>query len=69
MRELNIAIDAVINDKATGGENFKADKEFAKSMRSFVAAGREDDKNELNQKIAKAILGIKDEIRPHLRRS
>jgi hypothetical protein len=69
VRELNIAIDAVINNKATGGENFKADREFAKSMRSIVAAGRDDDKNELNQKIAKAIRGIEDEIRPHLRRS
>lgn len=69
VRELNVAIDAVINDKATGGENFKADKEFAKSMRSIVAAGRDDDKNELNQKIAEAINGIEDEIRPHLRRS
>ena len=69
VRELNVAIDAVINDKATGGENFKADKEFAKSMRSIVAATRDDDKNELNQKIAKAIRGIEDEIRPHLRRS
>lgn len=69
VRELNIAIESVINDKANGGENFKADKEFAKSMRSIVAAGREDDKNEFNQKIAQAIFGIEDEIRPHLRRA
>lgn len=69
VRELNVGIDAVINDKVTGGENFKADKEFAKSMRSIVTAVTDDDKNELNQKIAKAIRGIEDEIRPHLRRS
>jgi hypothetical protein len=69
VRELNVAIDAVINDKATGGENFKTDREFAKSMRSIVGASRDDDKNELNQKIANAIRGIEDEIRPHLRRS
>ena len=69
VREVDVAIDAVINDKAVGGENFKTDKEFAKSMRSIVAAQRDDDKNEMNQKIAKAIRGIEDEIRPHLRRS
>lgn len=68
VRELNVAIDAVINDKAVGGENFKADRDFGKSMRSIVAAARDDDKNELSQKIAKAIHGV-DEIRPHLRRS
>ncbi len=69
VREINVAIDAVINDKAVGGENFKADREFAKSMRSVVAASRDDEKNETNQKIVKAISGIEDEIRPHLRRS
>lgn len=68
VREVNVAIDAVINDKAVGGENFKANKDFAESMRSIVAASRDDQTNEMNQKIAKAIRDIEDEIRPHLRR-
>ena len=69
VRELNVAIDAVINDKAVGGENFKADRDFGKAMRSTVAAAESDDKNELSNKIAAAIASIEDEIRPHLRRS
>jgi hypothetical protein len=69
VREVNAAIDAVISDKVVGGENFKADKEFAKAMRSIVAASRDDEKNEMNQKMAKAISSIEDEVRPHLRQS
>lgn len=68
VRELNAAIDAVIRDKASGGEDFK-DREFGKEMRSTVAASADDEKNVLNQKIGAAIKGIEDEIRPHLRRS
>lgn len=69
IREVNVAIDAVISDKTVGGENFKADKDFAKAMRRIVAASRDDDNNEMNQKLAKAISGIEDEVRPHLRHS
>lgn len=68
VRELNAAIDAVIRDKASGGEDFK-DRAFGKEMRSIVAASDDDDKNVLNQKIGQAINGIEDELRPHLRRS
>lgn len=68
VRELNAAIDAVIRDKASGGEDFK-DRDFGKEMRSITAASADDDKNALNQKIGTAINGIEDELRPHLRRS
>ena len=68
VRELNAAIDAVIRDKASGGEDFK-DREFGKEMRSIVAASADDDKNALNQKIEQAINNIENELRPHLRRS
>ncbi len=69
VQELYGAIDAVINDKAVGGENFESDKDFGKSMRAIVAAAPDDDTNELNLKIADAINGIEKEVRPHLRRS
>lgn len=69
VKELNIAIDAVIRDKANGGEDFKGDREYGKQMRSVVAASRDDEKNELSQRISKAINGIEEQIRPHLRRS
>jgi hypothetical protein len=69
VRELNTAIDASISDKAAGGEHFKSDRDFGKQIRSIVAASRDDDKNEFSQKIMKAVNGIEEQIRPHLRRS
>jgi hypothetical protein len=67
--ELNVAMDAVIADKAEGGENFRADPEFGRRMRATVAASGGDEKNELSQKMSQAITDIEDEVRPHLRRS
>ena len=69
VRELNVAIDAVISDKANGGEDFKADREFGKNIRSTVSASRNDQNNELSKKILSAIGAIEEHIRPHLRRS
>ncbi len=69
VKEVNIAIDAVIRDKASSGEDFKCDREYGKQMRSIVAASRDDAQNELSQRIGKAINGIEEQIRPHLRRS
>ena len=68
VRELNAAIDAVIRDKASGGEDFK-DREYGKEMRSIVAASADDENNSLNQKMGQAINGIEEELRTHLRRS
>ncbi len=69
VRELNIAIDAVISDKANGGEDFKADREFGKNMRSTVSASSYDENNALSKKIVSAIAAIEEHIRPHLYRS
>ena len=68
-RELNGAIDADIRNKADGGQHFEKDKKFGELMRSLLAAPREDEKNPLNQQIGRAISGIEEEVRPHLRRS
>lgn len=68
-RELQVAMEAVIEDKAQRGENFKADRDFGKQMRSTVSASRGDDDNDLNQKIKTAIDDIEQQVRPHLRRS
>ncbi|MGH8503397.1 MAG: hypothetical protein ACREVE_13180 [Gammaproteobacteria bacterium] len=67
--ELYTAVEAVIRDKAQQGDDFKADKKFAKEMRSTVSSVGGDEKNPLSIKIAAAIKGIEDQIRPHLRRS
>jgi len=68
VRELSNAIFAVIQDKASGGEDFKSDKNFAKKMRAKVYASG-DENGELSQKITNAVNGIEKEVRPHLRRS
>jgi hypothetical protein len=69
VRELNIAIEAVVANAASGGEDFSADREFGRKMRSTVAAPPGDAKNELTRKLEAAIRGIEDELRPHLKRS
>lgn len=66
--ELQVAIEAVIEDKAQGGETFKADRNFGKSMRGIVAASHSDATNPLSKKIQATIDGIENEVRPHLRR-
>src|SRR6266850_7233997 len=45
VRELNLAMDAVIRDKASDGQDFKSNRDFGKEMRSIVAASSDDDKN------------------------
>jgi hypothetical protein len=67
--ELNSAIDAIISDKASGGRDFESDQEFGRKMRSIASASGSDSKNELSKKIAEAVTGIEDKIRPHLKRS
>jgi hypothetical protein len=64
--ELQSAIEAFINDKVSGGEDFKADREFGKQIRAKVSDIGEKD-NPLSQKIRDAVKGIEDLARPHLR--
>lgn len=65
--ELYTAVEAVLEDKAQQGDDFKADKVFAKEMRSTVSGLRTDNKNEFSKKTA-AINAIEEQVRPHLRR-
>jgi hypothetical protein len=69
VKELNAAIDSDLRDKAAGGQEFGGDREFGRQIRSILAATADDEENELNQKIKKAIDGIEHVVRPHLRRS
>jgi hypothetical protein len=63
------AVDGVVGDKQSGGEDFKkSDPQFGPSMRSTVHGNRNDDKNAFNQKLAAALQGIEKELRPHLKR-
>ncbi|OIN27962.1 hypothetical protein [Vibrio barjaei] len=67
VRNLQVSIEAFINDKATGGENFRADRVFGQSVKADVW-GTEND-NVLTDKINASIAAIEKEIRPHLQRS
>lgn len=68
-RNLQVAMEAVIDDKVHHGENFSSDKQFGKEMRSTVSASRHDKNNTLTQKIGDAITAIEAIARPHLKRS
>lgn len=68
VKEINIAIDAIISNKASGNRDFEADREFGKSMRNMVHASSSDEKNEISKRIKKSIISIEEIIRPHLKR-
>ena len=59
LRELKIAIDAVISDKANGGEDFKVDREFGKNMRSIVSTSRYDENNAVSKKLYRRLQQLK----------
>lgn len=65
--ELRAAMDAVIYNEYSGGEDFK-DREFGKDIRAKVSNTHKD-KNELTLKIIAAIKGIEGEVSPHINRS
>ena len=67
-RELQVAMEAIIDDKAQRGENFRTDRDFGKTMRSTAHASRGDDSNAFNKRMMAAVNAIEDIIRPHLHR-
>ena len=67
-RNLQVALEADISNKASSGEDFKCDPEFGKTIRSEIWATH-DDKNSLTLNIGSAINEIETEIRPHFKRS
>lgn len=68
VKEINIAIDAIISNKASGNRDFEADRDFGKSMRNKVHALSSDDNNEISKRIKESITKIEEKIRPHLKR-
>ncbi|MCK2045595.1 MULTISPECIES: hypothetical protein [Chromohalobacter] len=65
-RELQVAMEAIIDDKAVGGQNFQSDRDFAKKMRSTAHASATSQDNELTNKIQDAVSSIERHVRPHL---
>jgi len=67
LRELNAAMQASLMDKAAGGEDFRADKDFGRQIRSALSSTGSDDKDDLTRKMQAAVAGVEDLVRPHLR--
>lgn len=66
-RDLQVAMEAIIEDKAVGGENFKSDRDFANKMRSTAHASVTSQDNELTNTIQDAVSTIENFVRPYLR--
>lgn len=66
--ELRSAIESVIRDAYSGGEDFNSDREFSKEVRQIVNSTKPDE-NPLTLKINAAISDIESKVRPHLSRS
>lgn len=69
VRELQVATESLINDKYSGGADFKADREFGVSTREKVFASPSATDNTLSNNINSAIEQLENEIQPHLSRS
>jgi hypothetical protein len=63
-----VAIESTIEDKAAGGEHFKADPGFARRMRATIAASASAPDNELSNQIARAVGDLEADLRQHLTR-
>lgn len=66
--ELFAAIEAVLSDKAQGGEDFRADPGFGKDMKAIVNR-QPREKDNFEQKVALAVTAVENEIKPHLQRT
>jgi len=70
VRDLNASIQSFLDDKTSGGQHFKADRDFGKKIRMQVSAMKENEnENELTKQITDSVGNIEDFIRPHLKRS
>ena len=65
---LQVSIEAMIKDKANGGENFRRHPDFEKEITANILA-TDDDSNPLTLRISKAIQEIESEIRLQFKRS
>jgi hypothetical protein len=69
LQKLRAAMEAFVANSSSGGEDFRADREFGKQIRSEVFATTSDDKNEFSKSVAAAVKSIEHELLPHLRRA
>lgn len=69
LNELNAATEALIENAASGGEDFSMDRNFGKQMRAIISASASDSENAFSQRLEAALHGIEAVMRDHLRRS
>jgi hypothetical protein len=63
---LFVSIEAIIEDKASGGEHFERDRDFGRQMRANAHAAANVTDNELSNQIAAAVASLEAKLRSHL---
>jgi hypothetical protein len=63
-----VAIEAILEDKAAGGDHFKHDAEFGRLMRANAHAPPSATDNELTNQVAAAVSVLESKLRGHLTR-
>lgn len=67
--ELRVAIEALIENDASGGADFATDRELGRSIRRTVSGMPSSKDNPLSDKIAASVAEIESELKKHLGRS
>ncbi|EDM82229.1 hypothetical protein LMED105_14485 [Limnobacter sp. MED105] len=66
--QLRASIEAFIRNEYSGGEDFRADKDYANEVKAKINLST-DGKDEFSVALRNAIQGIETHVRPHLARS
>jgi hypothetical protein len=65
---LSVSMQAIVDDKAQNGENFRANRDFGVKVRADVAALPSQQDNPLSQQIETAVLALEGKLKTHLSR-
>lgn len=68
VKDLSISIEAFLSNKASGGEDFKADRDFGKMIQGKISA-KSNAEDELSKSILKAVQDIESKVQPLISRS
>jgi hypothetical protein len=62
-----VAFQTIVENAASGGRDFESDREFARKVRAEASSASAKD-NPLNERITKAVEGLEEITRKHLKR-
>jgi hypothetical protein len=65
---LFVSMEAIIDDKAAGGDHFERDRNFGRRMRANAHAAANVTDNELSNQISESVATLEAKLRSHLRR-